>query len=105
MEFIVAVLVGLLMIFYYIEKYAREGKIQLYYAWLAYSFRPILIFWSIGFFFIFVGTDWQSPFWKKIIGLAHVLIGLIFGLRYLSKRKEIEDKFRTGEIEPGGEGS
>ncbi|MBN1473525.1 MAG: hypothetical protein JW914_02815 [Syntrophaceae bacterium] len=104
MEFIVALIIGLVIVFYFIEKYACEGKMPLYYAWLAYSFRPILIFCGIGFFFIFIGTDWQSPFWERIIGLVHVLIGLAFGFRYLSKRKEIEDKFKSGEIEPGGEG-
>lgn len=102
MEFIVAILIGLLIIYYYIEKLARDGKVRLYYAWLAYSFRPILFFWSIGFFLIFIGTDWHDPYWERIIGLVNVLIGLVISLRYLSKRKEIKNKIRTGEIESGG---
>ena len=89
---------------YYIEKFARDGKLKVYYGWLAYSFRPILFFCALGLLIIFIGTDWKSPFWELIAGLALILIGIVLSVRSLRKRKDIKDKFRAGEIEPGGEG-
>ena len=73
MEFIVAIVIVIWISAYYILKFAREGKIKVYYGWLAYSLRPILFSFALGFFLIFGGTDWKSPFWELIAGLLIVL--------------------------------
>jgi len=105
MEFVLAIFVGLFFGLYYVEKYACEGKIKVSYGWLAYSLRPILFCCALDCLVIFrKGSDLQSTFWKLIVGLSIILIGIVLSVRFLRKRKEIEDRFRAGKIKPGSVG-
>jgi hypothetical protein len=100
MELLVAVFCVLYVSLYYVESAALKGKLQVRYGWLAYSFQPIVFFFGVGLFIILVGTDWRSPLWELAAGLLLICIGMVLTVRSLLKKKEIEAKFRSGEIEP-----
>ena len=83
---------------YYVESAAKMGQ----YAWLAYTIRPIIFFSGLGLIF-FLGTDLESPIWEFIVGLFCIIVGIVLGIRRVLRKKEIQEKLKSGEIKPSGE--
>ncbi|MCP4125779.1 MAG: hypothetical protein GY753_01795 [Gammaproteobacteria bacterium] len=102
-EFIFIIFGVLWVSLYYIENAGTEHSQILRYVWLVHVCRPILFFSGIGLFIIFIGTDWQSPFWELIAGLIFILIGIFFGVQSVLHRKEIEEKIKKDDISSGVE--
>jgi len=102
-EIIVVIYALLWIVSFYVERSAGKNMAYGRYAWLAYGAKPMLFFGGIGFFLIFVGTDWRNPFWERNIGLICIIIGIgLFG-KAVFYRKKIQAGLESGQIKPSEE--
>jgi protein-S-isoprenylcysteine O-methyltransferase Ste14 len=99
-ELFVIIFVCLYASLFFVEAAARKHTRLGQYAWFAHALRPLLFFGGIGALVIFVGTDWDNPFWERIAGIACFLAGAWLFVRATCHRKQIQTDLESGRIGP-----
>lgn len=101
-ELIVVLIAAFWIGLFYVEKLARRGGRYLTCAWIAYTCRPIIFFTLVSIFLIFVGTNSKPSAIELVAGIIAMVVGLGMGITRIVKRREIQEKLKSGEIESSG---